>query len=84
MAEPRQGKPTASSHDRGHEGPQSVAGDAAILRASRSRSSADFLAGRPIDWGWRTYVPSGSAGVAGHFVAGVEPDGLCACVSSTA
>src|SRR5216684_2458649 len=69
-------EPSAPPHDRGHDGPQSVAGDATILRACRGKVQPVF---RPL---------AGSAGSGGrarlsgpsrrerHLVGGTEPDGL--------
>src|SRR5260370_22321445 len=69
-------EPTATPHDRGHDGPQSVAGDATILRACG-------LEVQPIFWPFSGSAGSGRRpGLPGpsrrerHLVGGPEPDGL--------
>src|SRR5260370_8473203 len=69
-------EPTAPPHDRGHDGPQSVAGDATILRACG-------LEVQPIFWPFSGSAGSGRRpGLPGpsrrerHLVGGPEPDGL--------
>src|ERR1700674_4384027 len=73
-------EPSAPAYDRGHDGPQSVAGDATILRPRG-------LEVQPIFWpfsgsagsGRRPGLPSPS-GFDRDLLAGAEPDGLRAAV----
>src|SRR3546814_20888374 len=69
-------EPSAPADDRGHGGPQSVAGDAAILPARGGEVQSVFraLAG-PAGSGGRAGVP-GPPGVDRDLVAGAEPDGV--------
>src|SRR3546814_533422 len=69
-------EPSAPAHDRGHDGPQSIAGNAAILcpRGGEVQPIFQPLAG-PARSGGRTCVP-GASGLDGHLVARAEPDGL--------
>ena len=57
--EPPDGRdePSAPPHDRGHDGPQSVAGDATILRPCGREVQPVFRLARRIGWVWRTCAP---------------------------
>src|SRR6476469_270082 len=69
-------QPSAPTHDRGHDRPQPVAGDAAILHQRGCEVQPLFraLAG-PADPGRRSRLP-GPPRLDGHFVAEPEPDRL--------
>ena len=49
--------PSSPPHDRGHDSPQSVAGDAAILHQRGFEVQPFFSANRRIGWNWKTSAP---------------------------
>ena len=73
-------EPSAPPHDRRHDGPQSVAGDAAILPLCGGEVQPLFWSLARTDWAWRRCVPSRSIWSRRRFVASTEPDRLRAAV----
>jgi integrase len=69
-------EPSSPPHDRGHDGPQHVAGDAAILRQRGLEVRPIFRqVARAAEPGRRSRF-SGSLGLLGHLVAQSQPDRL--------
>ena len=69
-------EPSAPPHDRGHDRPQSVAGNTTILPACGDEVQPLFRTiPRSVGVGGRSRL-SGPSRFDGHFVAGAEPDGL--------